>query len=108
MIHSDSLFVLLMNLEAFIKSVPIDPKSPDYKQWKECRPEMKRALKKAYKILELVEDREILQKKMPVRALTFPCKIIPVKQPMHWPEKFCGRPLIRQVREEYNALKKKR
>ena len=108
MLRSDSLFVLLMNLEAFIKSVPIDPKTPDFKEWKACRGEMKKALKKTYKILELLEDREVLYARMPRKALTFPCRIIPVKQPLVWPDKFCGRPLIRQVQAEYTTLKNKR
>ena len=110
MLRSESLFVLLMNLEAFIKSVPIDPKAPDFKEWKACRAEMKKALKKTHQILELLEDREVLFARMPKNALTFPCNIIPVKQPLRGTvfDKFCGRPLIKQVQAEYNILKKKR
>lgn len=71
-----NIYVLLKNLEAFINSVPINPKLPDCKDWEKTRAEMKKGLKNTYKILvkqgfpePLVRCREVLEKQVFVERL---------------------------------------
>jgi len=46
-----NLNVLLKNLEGFINSVPINPKSPKHREWERTRRVMKKALKDTNEIL---------------------------------------------------------
>lgn len=46
-----NIYVLLKNLEAFVKDVPINPKSPKRRAWERNRAEMKKALKETNRIL---------------------------------------------------------
>jgi|GEM_PF-970640 hypothetical protein len=74
-----NIFFLLKNLEAFVKSVPIDPKSRKYKEWVKCRAEMKKAIKGMDKMLRTVKSLEDIEKGLP--PLLVPCRgQVPLKQ----------------------------
>jgi len=98
MARLDNIYFLLKNAEVFIKRVPIKPGLPDTADWKARRTELTRAFKKAYKALKSLEE-------IDAEALTFPCRKIPVKQALALPLRPCGKPLIRQVREELRPLR---
>lgn len=51
MAKKPNLYALIKNVEAFVKSVPIDPDSTNYKSWIKDRAEMKKALKLIHLIL---------------------------------------------------------
>jgi hypothetical protein len=82
-----NMYVLLKNLEAFINTVPINPKLPNRREWEKTRAEMKRALKNTYKTLVkqgFLEGRR-------------PCGEIPLKQVYLGPLRMCGKVLLKQV-----------
>jgi len=72
-----NVFALLKSTESFVKSVPINPKSANYKKWLENRAETKKALRDIYKILGRLEIME-------TRDFIYPCKLIPQKQILDW------------------------
>jgi hypothetical protein len=82
-----NIYVLLKNLEAFIKAVPINPKSPNCRAWEKDRTEMRKALKDTYK--KLVKQGSL-------EAYRW-CGRIPLKQVYPGPVRMCGRVLQKDV-----------
>lgn len=106
-----NIYVLLKNLEAFVKSVPINPKARNYKDWIKCRVEMKKALKDMNKMLKTLESLEDIEKRLapvllvPCRgrvplkqileAILVPCRKVPIRNVV--PMRLCGKVPQRQV-----------
>jgi len=108
-----NIYVLLKNLEAFINSVPINPKLPNCKDWEKTRAEMKKALKNTYKILVKQGFPGPLRMcgKVPLKQV-FPDTLrmsqkLLVKQAFPGPLRMCGKVLIKTVREQFEPVRKK-
>jgi len=68
-----NIYVLLKKSEAFVKAVPIDPKSRKYREWVKYRTEVKKELRDVHKILALLDV-------IPAAEITRRCGVIPTKQ----------------------------
>jgi hypothetical protein len=68
-----NIFILLKNLEAFVKSVPIDTKASHSKDWLKRRAEMKKAIKDMDKMLRTLESLGDIAKRLP-HELLLPCR----------------------------------
>jgi hypothetical protein len=124
-----NIFVLLKNLEAFIKSVPIDPNLSNCKDWEKTRAEMKKGLKNTYKILvkqgfpeplvrcrqvlekqvlleRLVRCRQVLEKQVFLERLDR-CRKILEKQAFLEPLRMCGKVLEKTVLAQSEPVRKK-
>ena len=73
MAKKPKVHILLKNVEAFIKAVPIDPKAKNVKKWRKNRVEAAKALKQAGHTLAGFEVIE-------VAAVKIRCGVIPQKQ----------------------------
>lgn len=100
-----NIYVLLKKSEAFVKAVPIDPKSRNYKEWVKYRAEVKKEIKDIYKILALLdiipasEIKSICHVVLPKQIFerVAPCWTVPQKQALAAFIRICGTVPTRQV-----------
>jgi hypothetical protein len=76
MARKPNIYVLLKNVEAFVKSVPIESKARNRKKWRKDQAEAAKALKKVYAILGSINVIELPA----IAANRIPCGVIPQKQ----------------------------
>lgn len=70
-----NVYVLLKNVDAFVKRVPINPRSKSYRQWLKDREETKKALREVVKLLRSLR----LIRETDLRGLPVPCRAIPLR-----------------------------
>jgi len=92
-----NIYVLLKNLEAFINTVPINPKLPNCRDWEKTRAEMKKALKNTNEILVNQGFPD------PVRL----CRKVLVKTVFPRPLRMCGKVLQKSVLAQFEPVRKK-
>lgn len=110
-----NVYALLKNVDAFVKRVPINPRSKNYRQWLKNREETRKALREVVKLLrglQLIREKDL-------RGLPVPCRVIPLrivmeriqpchKIPLRFVEpsfiKICGKIPLRDV---FNRLERR-
>jgi hypothetical protein len=115
MARKANTYGLLKNVEAFVKSVPIDPKSRKYKEWVKYRKDMMKAISGLHRVLDYIEIVKVPALKLPCGkipqrqsiALVTPCLSIPIRQALLLPRPpLCLKALPRQLESELSRLKK--
>jgi hypothetical protein len=116
MASKHNIYALLKNVEAFVKSVPVDPGARNFREWRKNRTETKKAIKEIHKILQLLKIIEATALKLPcgkipqkqVFGLIAPCWVIPQKQPLPGYISICKKILTRQALEQIRPIPKTR